>query len=243
MSKKIDWLDNFAEKYAKDIKMTKSASKVTREDIIVNREEVGTSKVGEVINFNGKLYKIADLDFTDDKGPGAVLNEVEDNAGEGAGVEQTPGGEVSLNDPMSMKMGTPAAPFETGQKSQEYARTNPGDVYHYEVAETFEQAAAETAQQIEKERNFDRSTVPGHYTAPKDMGGATVAPIITPEVVAPVITPEVVPEEVTEEEVPEVDADLTIESTEEPKEKEEELEEEVTAVRHNRILRRIMSSK
>lgn len=256
MAKKIDWLDNFAESMAKKTNMSKVASKI-KEDLIVDRELVNNAKVGEKINYNGKLYKVADLNFEDEKGPGAILTE----------VEETPFGEVSTSDPMSVSMGAPAEQFETGQKPQEYARTNPGDIYHYEVPETFEQAAVETAQQIETERNFDRSSVPGHYTAPKNMGGATPVmdtPVTEVPVDAPVAPVEETPvedvikaptetpagtEEVVEE-VPTETEEVTEEITEEPETTEEEEDEEdkedkepVVGARYNRILRRIMASK
>jgi hypothetical protein len=269
MAKKIDWLDNFAESMAKQTKLSKVASKITREDIIVDREEVKNARIGETINFNGKLYKVADLDFEDEKGPGAVLTEV-DEATEAPSATPAPGS-IDTTDPMSVSMGAPAAGYESGQKPQEYARTNPGDVYHYEVPETFEQAAVETAQQIETERNFDRSSVPGHYTAPKNMGGAApvmdttvtevpvdapVAPVeetpVEDVIETPAETPaetEEVVEETTTEEAPTETEEVTEEVTEEPEateeeeEKEEEDKEPVVGARYNRILRRIMASK
>ena len=209
MAKKIDWLDNFAESMAKKTNMSKVASKITKEDIIVDREEVKNAKIGETINFNGKLYKVADLNFEDEKGPGAVLTEVDEAPVEEVTPAATPGS-IDTTDPMSVSMGAPATGYETGQKPQEYARTNPGDIYHYEVPETFEQAAVETAQQIETERNFDRSSVPGHYTAPKNMGGAPSmeapimeAPIMeTPVTEVPMETPMDAPVEEVVEETP-----------------------------------------
>lgn len=272
MAKKIDWLDNFAESMAKKTNMSKVASKITREDIIVDREEVKNAKIGETINFNGKLYKVADLNFEDEKGPGAVLTEVDEAPVEEVTPAATPApGSIDTTDPMSVSMGAPAAGYETGQKPQEYARTNPGDIYHYEVPETFEQAAVETAQQIETERNFDRSSVPGHYTAPKDMGGApsmetpvmetpvTEVPMETP-VDAPVEAPIEAPvEEVVEEtpvdEVLEAPVDETLvdetpveevvedEDKSEDEEDEDKDKEPVVGTRYNRILRRIMASK
>lgn len=258
MAKKIDWLDNFAESMAKKSNMSKVASKITKEDIIVDREEVKNAKIGETINFNGKLYKVADLNFEDEKGPGAVLTEVDEAPVEEVTPAATPGS-IDTTDPMSVSMGAPAAGYETGQKPQEYARTNPGDIYHYEVPETFEQAAVETAQQIETERNFDRSSVPGHYTAPKNMGGApsmetpimetpvTEVPMETP-VDAPIEAPveEVVEEtpvdEVLEAPVEETPAEEVVED-EDKSEDEDEDKEPVVGTRYNRILRRIMASK
>lgn len=248
MAKKIEWLDSFAENYAKDIK--KTASKVQKEDIIVDKNDVKGAKLGDVINFQGKLYKVADLNFEDEKGPGVVLNEV--------------GTDVPTSDPMSMSMGTEVSGLTNGKSSQEYARTNPGDVYHYETRDNveqsaFEQSAAETAQQIEKERAFDRSTVPGHYTAPKNIEEST-APVETPVEITVEETPvetsvEETPIEITVEETPVetlVEGALVDETPikeDDSKEEENDLEddsedeEKSTDTRHNRILRRIMASK
>ena len=253
MAKKIEWLDSFAENYAKDIK--KTASKVQKEDIIVDKNDVKGAKLGDVINFQGKLYKVADLNFEDEKGPGVVLNEV--------------GPDVPTSDPMSMSMGTEVSGLTNGKSSQEYARTNPGDVYHYETRDdveqsAFEQSATETAQQIEKERASDRSTVPGHYTAPTNIEEST-APVETPVETLVEETPvEEIPVETSVEETP---IEITVEETpvetlvegalvdetpikeDDSKEEENDLEddsedeEKSTDTRHNRILRRIMASK
>jgi hypothetical protein len=224
MAKKIDWLDNFAESMAKQTKMSKVASK--SDDVIVDKESVGNAKLGEQINYNGKLYKVADLEYEDEKGPGVVLTEVSED--------------IDTTDPMSVSMGANAGNYGSGQKPQEYSRTNPGDVYHYEVPETFEQAALDTAQQIETERNFDRSTVPGHYTTPKDMTGVT--PMVeetTPEIVEEVAETPIedileTPEET--EEIEKIEASIDTEDLDEENEKP-------VVGRYNRILKRIMASK
>lgn len=244
MAKKIEWLENFAETYSKEMK--KTAGKIQKEDVIVDKSIIAGAKLGEVVKFQGRLYKVADLDFEDEKGPGVVLNEV--------------GPDVPTGDPMSMSMGTEVSGLTNGQAAQEYARTNPGDVYHYEIRDeveqaAFEQAAAETASQIEKERAFDRSTVDGHYTTPKNMGGAlptSINPVMEEMPIEEELVELPIEEELVELPVEEELVELPIEEelveeelTEEESIEEELMEEEKEPVigRHNRILRRIMASK
>ena len=249
--KKIEWLDNFAESFAKSVKMEKKASKnLERQSIIVDKSVVKEAKLGDVIEYDNKFYKVADLDYVDEKGEGAVLDEV-DSANPYEGIE---------NDPMSVSMGTNAAPFEGQIKSQEYSRTNPGDVYNVEVPENYEQAAEETAKQIEKERATDRTTVPGYFKNPVD---ESTTPATTVEVTNDVadtdaeVNTEDIPADVTKdvtEDIAEnvVKDDLTDVSVEVPENDEsaetitdEEIEdaESTASKRCNRILRRIMASK
>ena len=254
MTRKIDWLDNFAESYSK--KIEKTASKIQKQSIIVDKNDVGNAKLNDVVNFRGKMYKIADLDYADEQGPGVILDE----------VEQTPFGDVDTKDPMSVSMGAPAEQFENGQKTQEYARTNTGDVYHYEVRDdvektSYENAANETARQIEDERNTDRTTQQGHYTNVTKTDVTIVQEDPTRDInVEPVqdTVDDVVEEDTVEEPIEKKEDELveepvqdtaddvveedTVEedTVEEPIEKKEE---DLTAMRHNRILRRIMASK
>ena len=157
---------------------------------------------------------------------------------------------------MSGSMRTNAAPFEGQIKSQEYSRTNPGDVYNVEVPENYEQAAEETAKQIEKERATDRTTVPGYFKDPVD---ESTTPATTVEVTNDVadtdaeVNTEDIPADVTEDIAKDVvKDDLTNVSVEVPESDEsaetitdEEIEdaESTASKRCNRILRRIMASK
>lgn len=282
--KNIEWLNKFAESYAKNVDMKKTAGKL-KEDIIVDRDEV-SAKVGEVINYNGKLYKVADLSYEDEKGPGVVLSEF----GEEETVEtqdeftpttedeftpvapETPG-MTSTEDPMAMAMGTNQVPAGSGS-AQEYTRTNPGDVYdnpeiQQQEINKFNNEAEETARNMEKERNFDRSTPEGHFTAPKDMGGSFGTEPAAMETVeeTPVMEESTIEEPVmeepamdvpTEQEVEELSVDAPLEEPVEECIEDECVEEESLdkdefesldkisskdSFRNNRILRRIMASK
>lgn len=92
--KNIKWLDNFAESYAKQVKRigkVKTASKkvAAKEDVIVSPDEINQdATVGSVINYNGKLYRIADLNYSDEQGPGVVLNEVEEELEKNADMDE-----------------------------------------------------------------------------------------------------------------------------------------------------------
>lgn len=216
MAKKIEWLDNFAEKYAKE--MTKTASK-QESSIIVDKNVVKNSKVGDLIKFKGALYKVADLEYVDEIGPGVVLMEV--------------GNEVPTSDPMSMAMGTQVTGLENACVVEpERARTNPGDVYdlgdiRQQEVDAADVAAVETAAQIEGENAVDRTKVKEHYTVNKQI------------VVEPVVEEFPIEEAL---EMPEVTETEELSEPETETETEVELETEVVA-RTNRILRRIMSSK
>lgn len=235
MAKNIEWLDNFAEKYAKDMKKTASKKRQV-ESIIVDKEVVKNSKVGSLVKFKGKFYKVADLDYTDEIGPGVVLMEV--------------GTEVPTGDPMSMAMGTEVTGLEqTCTVEPERARTNPGDVYdlgdiRQEEVNAADAAAAETVEVINENNSIDRTSVPGHYTAPATNGEVSTSEVeeIAEEVIE---TAEEVIEEPVEETIEEPTEEVVEEicDCEEDETCEDCEEVELVASRTNRILRRIMSSK
>ena len=246
--KKIDWLDNFAESYS--TKLKKTASKKLQ-SIIVDKATIKNASVGDVINYNGKQYKVADLDYVDDKGKGAVLDEV----GYGEGIPAT--------DPMSIAMGAPVMNFTEGMKPQEYSRTDPGSIYDVPVEENYEDAAAETAKQIADENAVDRTTVENHYKdtrtvetpAEDTLTKGTSINDISDENVEDAET-DIPVEDVIDSEDTDSAEDVNDEANEEL-EKTEELHDEdtddsentdefggpVTAMRYNRILKRILSSK
>ncbi len=254
MSKNIEWLDKFAESFAKETRMAKKASKNTANSIIVNRNDVKEAKVGDTVSYAGKLYKVADLEYVDEKGEGAVLEETTSTEPY-AGLE---------NDPMGLSMGTDAGKFEGQQTPQEYSRVDPGNVYDTPVEENYEQAAEETARQIEKERSQDRSGVKEHYTNPVEE--TAVAPVETS--VEDLVDPtdlettddetsevaETLVEESTDEVVEEAAEEVVEEPADEPTEELDTVEDDesvndpteenaLVGKRYNRILRRIMASK
>lgn len=242
MSKKIEWLDNFAEKYAKEMK--KTASKVEKQDLIVDRNIIKkSSKVGDLVKFKGKLYKIADLDFVDEMGPGVIISEV--------------GTDVPTGDAMSMSMGAQVTGLE--QKctvEPERAAINPGNIYDLgditqQEVDAANAAAQKTECDIAAENSINRTTVDGKYSNPTDSHNY-VTPVTTEEVsTEEVLTEEVSIEEPvvesTEESIDEqteevsIDEDLCDCSEEEICEDCEDVE--LVATRTNRILRRIMASK
>ena len=231
MSKKIEWLDNFAEKYAKEMK--KTASKVEKQDIIVDRHIIKkSSKVGDLVRFKGKLYRIADLDFVDEVGPGVVISEV--------------GTEVPTEDAMSMSMGAQVTGLESKCTVEpERAAINPGNIYDLgdvmqEEVDAANAAAQKTECDIAAENSINRTTVDGKYSNPTD-AHTFAAPVVTEEATELVETEEVA-EEVIEEQTEEALVEEVCECLE--GEVCDECEEvELVATRTNRILRRIMASK
>lgn len=250
MAKKIEWLDNFAEKYSKEIK--KTASKKEAGKIIVDKNVVKNSKIGDLVKFKEKLYKVADLDFVDEVGPGVILEEVGPN--------------VPTSDPMSMSMGTQVNGLENQCVVEpERARTNPGDIYdigdvRQQEVDAAEQAAQRTVNDISNENMVDRTNIPGHYTAPKsstpeccgDPGcdhvedGLNALPTDSVEEL-PVEEPTEAPVEDSVEELPveeptELPAEDSVEEL--PVEESTEEEEMLPIVgRSNRILRRIIANR
>lgn len=249
MSKKIEWLDNFAEKYAKEMK--KTASKVEKQDLIVDRDLIKkSSKVGDLVKFKGKLYKIADLDFFDEIGPGVVISEV--------------GTEVPSGDAMSMSMGAEVTGLE--QKcavEPERAMIDPGNIYDLgditqQEVDAANAAAQKTECDIAAENSINRTTVDGKYSNPTDSHNFTTS-VSTEEILIEEPREELSVEEMTTNDSTEEVSTEEV-STEEPTEEltvEEnvcdctddeicddcEEEVELVAKRTNRILRRIMASK
>ena len=234
MSKKIEWLDNFAEKYAKEMK--KTASKVEKQDIIVDRHIIKkSSKVGDLVRFKGKLYRIADLDFVDEVGPGVVISEV--------------GTEVPTEDAMSMSMGAHVTGLESKCTVEpERAAMNPGNIYDLgdvmqEEVDAANAAAQKTECDIAAENSINRTTVDGKYSNPTD-AHTFAAPVVTEEVVTEELaeTEEIV-EEVIDEQTEELSFEEEVCECLEDEVCDECEEVELVATRTNRILRRIMASK
>ena len=168
MSKKISWLDNFAESYKKGINKTASAKK--GEEIILDRNSVKGAKLGDKVKLNNKMYRIADLDFEDEKGPGVVAEEI-------------PMSLDSAEDPMAMEMGTPAHGTMENKctVAPERAYTDAGNVFDLDVREQeqakFESEANETAQHMQSEQSVDRTQRSTPIVLPSM--GASEAPSMT----------------------------------------------------------------
>ena len=156
MSKKLNWLDKFAQEQAKKEAMKKKASlKRVANQIIVSPEDVPNVQDGQTVEFNGEQFKVVDANYSDEIGPGVVLERVAAYEG----LEK---------DPMGLSMGVPASSVTTpSSQGQEYARTKLDIQQTYtndEDAQWGQSSAPATEQEIAGENAVDRTTVPGHYT-------------------------------------------------------------------------------
>ena len=176
MSNDIKWLSDFAENYGKKIKRT-AAKK--GEQIILDRERLAGAKVGDKVKLNGKMYRIADVDFEDEKGPGIAADEI-------MGYEGTE------SDPIGMEMGTAHVPSSSAcTVAPERAYTDPGNIFDLDVQAAeqskFEGEASTTESKIQQEQNIDRTqrstpiNLPSSDTS--DFGPGAELPVATePEV-------------------------------------------------------------
>lgn len=252
MAKKITWLDNFAEAYGKK-EISKTASKKKGEEIILDRNLVKGAKVGDRVKLNGKMWKIADLDFVDEKGPGVIAEEVP----------------MELNDatdPMAMEMGTPAHQSLDNQcvVAPERACTDPGNIFDLDVREQeqakFEGEAAATATQLQQEQSVDRTQRTSPINLPKLDAAAPAMPMEPAAPAAPAAPaepampmaeePAMEDELEDEEEVKELGPKKApgMEEAEEPEDAEEVEDEDedeklMASLASNRILKRILTAK
>lgn len=252
MAKKITWLDNFAEAYGKK-EISKTASKKKGEEIILDRNLVKGAKVGDRVKLNGRMWKIADLDFVDEKGPGVIAEEVP----------------MELNDatdPMAMEMGTPAHQSLDNQcvVAPERACTDPGNIFDLDVREQeqakFEGEAAATATQLQQEQSVDRTQRTSPINLPKLDAAAPAMPIEPAAPAAPAAPaepampmaeePAMEDELEDEEEVKELGPKKApgMEEAEEPEDAEEVEDEDedeklMASLASNRILKRILTAK
>ena len=151
----MSWLDSVIEQMQakKEQKQKKTASKKTMSKEEINQRVKKASKiaikksllkkasVGDKVKYNGFMWEIIDTNFKDAAGEGIVLKKI---------------AEIS-----SKKVTDPA----------EYARTDPGDVYDYEVRDSYEvpelnETAANTESRISQENAVDRTTPAGRATNP-----------------------------------------------------------------------------
>lgn len=203
---KLTWLDKFAQEEFNKEQMKKEASlKRVAEQIVVSPEDVPGAQNGAEVQYNGESFKVVDANFSDEVGPGVVL-EKSAAASDGAytGLEQ---------DPMGLSMGVPATSV---------APAAPGQQYHYtknEIQQTYtndedaqygQSSAPATEQMIAGENSVDRTTVPGKFTNSPGLNAAPavapmmgeVAPVTVPDAPAPVETTETPVEEIPTEEAP-----------------------------------------
>lgn len=221
MSKKLNWLDKFAQEQAKKEAMKKEASlKRVANQIIVSPEDVPNVKDGQTVEFNGEQFKVVDANYSDEIGPGVVLERVAAYEG----LEK---------DPMGLSMGVPASSVTTpSSQGQEYARTKLDIQQTYtndEDAQWGQSSAPATEQEIAGENAVDRTTVPGHYTkspglntAPAGLNSVTLTNATT----APVGITNAVP---TQDAVPAAGAETDNVETEKKEEKENKILSKVKA--------------
>lgn len=155
MAKKMSWLDSVVEQMhaKKEQEQKKTASKKTMSKEEINQRVKKASKiaikksllkkasVGNKVKYNGFMWEVIDTNFKDAAGEGIILKKI---------------AEIS-----SKKVTDPA----------EYARTDPGDVYDYEVRDSYEvpelnETAANTESRISQENAVDRTTPAGRATNP-----------------------------------------------------------------------------
>lgn len=238
--KKLNWLDKFAEEQAQKMNKVASMAKVA-EQVIVSPEDVPNAQEGSTIEFNGEQFTVVNANFSDEMGPGVVL----EKAAAYEGLEK---------DPMGMSMGVPASSVSTPSSQ--------GQQYHYDLNNNTQQtydndqdaawgqsSAPATEQMIAGENAIDRTTVPGKYTnSPGLNNAAPAAPIATDVTDAvevtdvPAPTPEAAPaEEVTNDEVhvEETQTEEVPATKEEVVEENQVEEEDKKVASSNRILNRI----
>lgn len=99
MSKKLGWLDKFAEEQAAKMEKTASLNKKA-EQIIVDTDEIPGAEAGKEVTYKGAAYKVVDANYKDEIGVGVVLEKIATEVT--AGVEEqvpTTKCEVCGNDP------------------------------------------------------------------------------------------------------------------------------------------------
>ena len=203
MSKKLGWLDNFAEEQA-----IKTASAKTAQRVIVDVDTVKNAKNGENVKLDKVNYKVINASFEDDNGLGILL-------------EKTTCPECSKEECECKKS-------KVAMVAQEYAHMDPGNVYHIEVRDDveqpkFEQSAIETAQAIAQEDSIDGT---GGGNKPNRILNKAK------EIMTPVMVEEPVIEEVVEEvpvEKEEVEVPVAETTEEVIEETDEDSDEEVKA--------------
>lgn len=248
MSKRLSWLDKFAEEEAK--KMEKTASLQKKADqVIVDPDEVPGATDGTEITYNGLSYKVVDANYKDEIGSGVVLEkiaaveeEVPAEKCEKCGNE-TCTCEAPAEEAPAMEMAPVAEKKVTD--APEMARTNPGDVYHMEVRDTVEQQkfegeAAETASNIAAEDAIDGTTPAGKVNRILQRMQAPT-PMATPVAEeAPVEEP--VKEEAPAEEVPVTEEAPVEEAPAEDGEEKKEDEDLKAKMANNRIFKKIIAT-
>jgi len=236
MSKKLSWLDKFAEEQASKMEKTASLEKKAEEQIIVDFDEIPDAETGASVNYKGASYKVVDANYNDEIGAGIILEKeaaLEDEKVED--VVPAEKCEVCDNESCTCEKVEEALEAPVVEKkvtdAPEMARTNPGDIYDIEVRDTvevqkFEGEAAETASNIAAENAIDGTTPEGKVNRILQRIKAT--PVVPAIEEAPVV------EEVKEEV-------LAVEEV-----KEETIVEEIPAdgeeIMANRIFKRMISA-
>lgn len=166
MAKKIEWMEELVQKLEKT-QLAKTASLQTKGNIIVDPKRLPNCQKGDVISYKGNRYRVVNAAYSDAKGPGVLAALFDDEPMETAPLY----GEEA--DDQSGRDAAPAAAAAqaNGVKGQQFARRDPGDVYHYEIRDhveqpSFEQAAGATMNDIHNDWQIDRGTADGYYAKP-----------------------------------------------------------------------------
>lgn len=134
MSKKISWLDKFAEEQAG--KMEKTASSDTKTDdvieqIILNREDIPNVEQDSIVEYKSVQYRVVNANYQDEKGEGLLLEKVSMKAPERAMVDPGNIYHIEVRDTVE--------------------------------EDKFREEAQKTEQQIASENAVDRTTPEGRY--------------------------------------------------------------------------------
>lgn len=248
MSRNAEWLSKFAESYGEKLNKTVSKKKA---QVVFSRTKLANAKNGDKIKYQGKMYKIADIAFEDEKGPGVLANEI------------TMGFDEAEMNPNGLEMGVVDVDMLSGGAcvaAPERAYTDPGNIFDLDVQNAeqvkFEAEAAETASKLMQEESIDRTqrskpinlpssnevaspaggevimdnSMPGDdYEVADDLGLENEDAGVCPECGSnPCVCEENVEVDLREEEPAEVadDLDVKTEDEEENKEENDEVEED-----------------
>jgi hypothetical protein len=214
MSKKLNWLDSFAEEQAKKLEKVATLNKKA-EQVIVDPDQVPDATDGCEVTYKDKQYKVVDASYEDEYGKGVILEMCEEKT---AAIE-----DVDTTDPMSMEVGGDPAPMENPmgnpmsgapavgdgktpistpmqngtkkvtdaperavQPYQGQEAYSIGDVRDQVEPQKFQAEEAETKSQIDQENAVDRTVPEGKYS-PNRIINRMVGDVMTPATDTPAI--------------------------------------------------------
>ena len=198
MSKKISWLEKFAEDRAVELKKTASLNKKAAQ-VIVDCNDCPDATVGSEVTYKNEKYKVVQTDFQDELGAGVVLEKVadgedapsdgEDDGQADAPIEATAGLDDLKKEDEEKTDETSEAPETPADSESENTEDVPADDDLKE-----EELPADPAEQVIPET----SAIPAEVTnevpvASNDQGTAPVSPAAQPITMAPAGGPKASP--------------------------------------------------